>query len=184
MGEVLYEVRDRVGYITLNRPEQRNAINKDMAEGIFKALDDVKNNPDVWVCLITGNGRDFSTGHDLTWANPEIGSGRSTEDLYEYLVTIWKPTVAAINGYCLAQGAGIACSCDIRIASEDAKLGWPQSKRGFPSTSGPSILARIHPVQPGHAIPLYWGFYRCTRSLALAFGQHDCTCLKTPGGGR
>ena len=145
MGEVFYEVRDRVGYITLNRPEQRNAINKDMAEGIFKALDDVKNNPDVWVCLITGNGRDFSTGHDLTWANPEIGSGRSTEDLYEYLVTIWKPTVAAINGYCLAQAAGIACSCDIRIAADDAKLGWPQSKRGFPSTSGPCILARILP---------------------------------------
>ena len=68
--EVIDEVRDRVGYITLNRPEQRNAINKNMAEGIFEALDNVKNNPDVWVCLITGNGKDFSTGHDLTWTSP------------------------------------------------------------------------------------------------------------------
>jgi enoyl-CoA hydratase/carnithine racemase len=72
MEEVIDEVRDRVGYITLNRPEQRNAINKNMAEGIFEALDNVKNNPDVWVCLITGNGKDFSTGHDLTWTSPEI----------------------------------------------------------------------------------------------------------------
>jgi len=59
---------------------------------------------------------------------PEIGSGRSTEDLYDYLMNIWKPTVVAINGHCLAQSAGIACSCDIRIAADDAKLGWPQSQ--------------------------------------------------------
>ena len=70
MSEVIYEVRDRVGYITLNRPEQRNAINKNMAEGLFKALEDVKNNPEVWVCLITGNGKDFSTGHDLNLDKP------------------------------------------------------------------------------------------------------------------
>jgi len=145
MSEVIYDVRDRIGYITMNRPEQRNAINKEMAEGLFKALEDVKDNPEVWVCLITGNGKDFSTGHDLTWTSPEIGSGKSTEDLYDYLMNIWKPTVAAINGHCLAQSAGIACSCDIRIAADNAKLGWPQSKRGIPSTSGPSILARIIP---------------------------------------
>ena len=59
---------------------------------------------------------------------------------YQFLQELYKPTVAAINGLCLAQGGGIALSCDIRIASEEAQFGWPQVKRGISSTSGPTIL--------------------------------------------
>jgi len=145
MADLLYEVRDKVGYITFNRPEKKNALNGSMAAGLFDAIDDVRINPDVWVCLMTGSGRDFSTGHDLSWMNPEAGSGRSAEDLYEYLMTTWKPTVSAINGFCLAQGVGLAFSCDIRIAADNAQLGWPHAKLGIPSTSGTCILSRMIP---------------------------------------
>ncbi|MEW6267623.1 MAG: enoyl-CoA hydratase/isomerase family protein [Thermodesulfobacteriota bacterium] len=156
MDKVIYEVRDRVAYITLNRPEQRNAIDKNMAEGLFQAFGEVRRNPEVWVCLLTGWGRDFSTGHDLSQGTTELESGRTTEDLYDYIMTAWKPTVAAINGYCLAQAAGIACSCDLRFAADDAQLGWPQAKRGIPSTAGPCILARLVPFNIAMEI-LYTG---------------------------
>jgi enoyl-CoA hydratase/carnithine racemase len=75
--------------------------------------------------------------------NPDAGSGRSAEDLYEYLMATWKPTVSAINGYCLAQGVGVALSCDMRIAADNAQLGWPHAKLGIPSTSGTCILSRM-----------------------------------------
>jgi enoyl-CoA hydratase/carnithine racemase len=145
MADLLYEVRDKVAYITFNRPEKKNAINKDMAAAFYDALEDVRKNPDVWVCLITGKGKDFSTGHDLTWMSPDIGSGRSAENIFEHLMTIWKPTLSAINGYCLAQGVGFALSCDIRMAADNAQLGWPHAKLNIPSTSGTCILSRMIP---------------------------------------
>lgn len=147
MSTVVYEVRDHIAYVTLNRPEQRNAINTEMREELFDAFTDVRDNPEVWVAVITGAGNAFSTGHDLK----EMGTGkrpttRTTDELYVFQSTIWKPFIAAINGYCLAQGAGVALCSDIRIASEQAVFGWPQVKRGISSVSGPSLLA--------HRIPL------------------------------
>ena len=146
MEKLIYEIRDRIGFITLNRPEKKNAFDEDLTTALRKALEDIKENPDVWVGILTGKGDAFSTGHDLGWQHqPEIGSGKSTADLYEVIHTLWKPMVSAINGYCLAQGAGMALSCDIRIAADDAKFGWPQVKRGIASLSGPVVLSKLVP---------------------------------------
>lgn len=146
MDKVIYEIKDKIGYITLNRPEKKNAIDKEVASRLFDAFDDVRNNPDVWVCLLSAKGDAFCTGYDLSWQPvTDVKPGKSTEDLYDFIKKIWKPTVVAINGFCLAQGAGIALSCDIRIASDKATFGWPQSKRGLPSTSGPNLLAQEIP---------------------------------------
>jgi enoyl-CoA hydratase/carnithine racemase len=146
MPPLLYEVKDRIAYVTLNRPDQRNAIDYEMKELFFDTLGEVKSNPDIWICIINGNGRDFCTGHDLKDKPDEIGTGRSTEDTYLFVQEMWKPTVSAINGYCLAQGAGIALSCDIRIAADDAQIGWPHVKRGLASTSGPALLCDRVPI--------------------------------------
>ncbi len=146
MGKIIYEVREKVGYITLNRPYKKNAIDKEFASKLFDAFDDAKGNQDVWVCLLSAKGDDFCTGYDMKWLPvTEITPGRYTGDLYNCIKMIMKPTVCAINGLCLAQGAGMALSCDIRIASEIARFGWPQSKRGLPSISGPTMLSRSIP---------------------------------------
>src|SRR5262245_3062054 len=127
MDFVRYEVVDRIGRITLDRPEKRNAINRQMRGELFGVLEDVRDNDDVWVAVITGAGGIFSAGHDLT----ESLEGRPTVDeLYALQQTQRKPLIAAIAGACLAQGAGIALTCDIRIADETAFFGWPQVKRG------------------------------------------------------
>lgn len=146
MEKVIYEVKEKIGYIKLNRPDKKNAIDKEFAARLFDAFDDVRVNPEVWVCLLSANGNDFCTGYDMLWVPvSDVTPGRYTEDLYNCIKTIMKPTVSAINGLCLAQGAGIALSCDIRIAADTAKFGWPQSKRGLPSISGPTMLSRAIP---------------------------------------
>jgi len=143
-----YEVKDHIAYITLNRPEKKNAINPQMRYELTQALIDIKENPEVWIAILRANGDAFSSGHDLIEHGlPEPKGTMSTMDMYIYLQRIWKPTIVAINGLCLAQGAGLALSCDIRIASrEKALFGWPQSKRGIGSISAPCILSTLIPL--------------------------------------
>lgn len=162
MGVILYEIKDRIAYITLNRPEKGNAIDDETAEKLNEVITDAGNNDDVWVILFSGKGKDFCTGYDLDCIEkmldkpgPAIREERekqgidietSAELLYELIQTTWKPTVAAIQGNCLAQGAGLACSCDIRIAADNLIIGWPQARLGIPSTSGPCVLATQIPL--------------------------------------
>lgn len=150
MSTVEYEIRDRVGYVTFNRADKLNAIDVEMRNEIWRVMHDVNDNPDVWMAVITGKGRAFSVGHDLVSM-----SGRgddlyedeiSTEDLYVYQTQIYKPIIASINGFCLAQGGGIALASDIRIASDQAQFGWPQARRGIGSVSGPCMLAQRVPL--------------------------------------
>jgi len=144
-----YVVKDRIAYITLNRPEKLNALTHEMLDGLWKAYTDVKNNPDAWLAIVTGTGRAFSVGHDLVEMSKKSATERSsgsTDELYFYQQHIWKPIIAAVNGLCLAQGAGIAMGADIIVASEQAQFGWPQTKRGLSSISGPVILSHKVPL--------------------------------------
>ena len=144
--EVLYEIKDGIAYITMNRPEKLNAIDPPMRQLLWDSFQDVKNNPEVRCAIVTGQGRAFSTGHDLVaMANDRANEGPSTGDLYVEQSKIWKPIIAAINGICLAQGCGIALGSDIRIASTEARFGWPQAKRGISSVSGPALLSQVVP---------------------------------------
>jgi len=150
MEFLTYDVRDRIARITMNRPDKLNAINIEMRAELFEAFEDVERNPDVWVAIITGNGRAFSVGHDLVSmaSRAILGGGpgeRTTDDLYLYLSRFYKPIVAAINGLCLAQGGGLALLSDIRIAADTAQFGWPQVKRGISSMSGPLMLTHQIP---------------------------------------
>jgi len=150
MAVVIYEVRDRVAYITLNRPEKLNAIDPAMRDELWQTFHDFNDNPDAWIAVVTGAGRAFSVGHDLAAmagrSDDLYATGISTEDLYVYQTQIFKPIIAAINGFCLAQGGGIALASDIRIASDKAQIGWPQAKRGIGSVSGPTMLAQRIPM--------------------------------------
>ena len=148
MAVVDYEVRDRIAYVTLNRPEKLNALTREMLDLLWDAFTAFNDDPEAWLCIVTGTGRAFSVGHDLV----EMGQAgakppkHTTDELYYMEQHIWKPIIAAVNGLCLAQGAGIALGADIRVASEAAQFGWPQVKRGITSISGPGILSHRLPL--------------------------------------
>ncbi|HVA79325.1 MAG TPA: enoyl-CoA hydratase/isomerase family protein [Candidatus Binataceae bacterium] len=149
METVTLEVNERIAYVTMNRADKLNAVNLQMIQDLRAAFSEVERNPKIWLGILTGNGRAFSTGHDLKMGNEglERKDGLTPiDDLYVQLAGLSKPMIAACNGYCMAQGGGFALLCDIRIAAEDCKFGWPQVKRGIASISGPSILA--------HGLPL------------------------------
>ncbi|MBX9811171.1 MAG: enoyl-CoA hydratase/isomerase family protein [Burkholderiales bacterium] len=149
MGEAVdYAVRDHIAYITLNRPDKKNAINRAMRKEIQDAFMDVKYNRDIWVAILTANGDTFCSGKDLFEKIPpemERGDVMTNDELYLFQRDTYKPFVVALNGPCLAQGGGFALNADIVVMSERASIGWPQVKRGISSVSGPSFLP--------HAVP-------------------------------
>jgi enoyl-CoA hydratase/carnithine racemase len=129
MGILLYEKRDKIGYITLNRPESLNAVSRALSDKLTETLLDFDNDPDVWVGIITGAGdRAFCAGADLKDVE---GLGVPEEWEAEYvrkLTSVTKPLIAAVNGYCLGAGFTLALACDLRIASDKASFGTPDQK--------------------------------------------------------
>lgn len=153
---VRFEVKDHIATITLNRPDKMNALNHSMRKELQDAFREVKYNSDIWIAILTGEGRGFCSGKDLlektskgfVGAEPpeEDGLVMSNDELYMFQRHIYKPFIAAINGACLAQGAGLALASDIRIMADHAIFGWPQVKRGISSVSGPTLFATEVPL--------------------------------------
>ena len=142
MSKVLYEKLDRVAYVTINRPEARNAIDPDVHEAMVDAWADFRDDDAVDVAILTGAGDAFCAGADLkTYIPPLIGDAspariREIVELGLNGITrgmhrIPKPIIAAVNGWALAGGLETAMACDIRIASERAVFGSFEARRGF-----------------------------------------------------
>jgi len=166
--EVIYEIKEGIAYITLNRPEKLNAIDPPMRQQLWDAFQDVDKNTTVRCAIVTGAGSAFSTGHDLVaMASGGANEGPSTGDLYVVQSNIWKPIIAAINGVCLAQGCGIALGSDIRIASSKAEFGWPQAKRGIASVSGPALLSQVVPRNIAFEFLFTGDFVNADKALEL-----------------
>lgn len=141
---VLYEVRDKIALITLNRPERLNAWNADMARGYFDSLDRAAADPEVTVIVVTGAGRGFCAGADMDvlqgvegGAGGE-GAGGGAPDRRDarYAMSIPKPIIAAVNGACAGLGFVHAVACDIRFAAEGAKFTTAFSRRGLIAEHG------------------------------------------------
>jgi enoyl-CoA hydratase/carnithine racemase len=142
-----YTIKNHIGYLTLNRPEKRNAISVKMRLELYEVFRDIRDNDDVWVVIMTGKDPSFCAGKDLfEKAAGEDGDVISNRALAYYIHQTYKPIICALNGPCLAQGAGLALNADIIIMSERASLGWPQVKRGISSMSGPSLGAHMFPT--------------------------------------
>jgi len=150
MEAIKYEVKDKVAFVTLKRPDKFNAINLQMRIELTEVLHDIKYNPDIWVAVFTGEGKAFSSGDDLRERGQKLEIPPGTmdaTDMYIFLRNLYKPTICAINGICFAQGAGLALAMDIRFASQEkAQIGWPQVKVGISSISGPSLLSQMIPL--------------------------------------
>ena len=146
MSTIRYDVKDKIAWITLNRPEKKNAINLAMRKQLQEAFEDVKFNPDVWVAILTGEGTTFCAGKDLIDTAPDENRGiLSGHEIHRYQMHIFKPIICAINGGCYAQGCGFALNSDIIIMSDKASFGWPQGKHGISSVSGPTRATHMMP---------------------------------------
>lgn len=134
---VLTERRERVLVITINRPDQRNAINRAVAEGIAAALDELDGDGALSVGVLTGAGRGFSSGMDLkafvTGERPYVGD-RGFAGITQRAAA--KPLIAAVEGFAVAGGLEVALSCDLIVAGRGARLGIPEVKRSLVAAGG------------------------------------------------
>lgn len=144
METIEYELDDHVATIALNRPDKLNAINLRMRCELGETLEQVRDDDDVWVVVLTGRGKAFCAGHDLS-EPASLGPGPTSYDLFTLQNQIYKPVIAAVRGVCAAQGGGMTLLSDIRVAGSDLRMGWPQVRIGITSVSGPSMFARMVP---------------------------------------
>lgn len=156
---IRFDVTDRVARITLNRPEKRNALSGQMIREINQALLEADDRTDVNVIVLQGEGRDFCAGYDLAGSYGGRNEAATEYDLATYrssnatidddiwtmerqqeltliMVDLHKPIIGKIQGYCLAGGTDLALSCDIVMAADDAKIGFPAARaNGTPPTN-------------------------------------------------
>jgi len=154
---IIYEKRNDIGYVTLNRPHALNAYNLQMRDELYQVLAAIKDDPDVKVAIFRGAGeRAFCAGADLseflTAPSPVIArQARWERDVWELFLSITKPLIAAVHGYVLGSGIEIALCCDIRLASEDAQFGVPEMGLGIiPAAGGTQTLPRV--IGRAHAL--------------------------------
>ncbi|MGQ0803464.1 MAG: enoyl-CoA hydratase/isomerase family protein [Actinomycetota bacterium] len=139
---VLYERDGHIATITYNRPEALNAITAELRADLNAAWERFRDEEDAWVAIVTGAGRAFCAGADMKdgagsagtwpgsfWEIPTINS-------FESGLELWKPTIAAVNGYCLGYGLTAAVACDFLIASDRAEFGFPEVRLGVPTIVG------------------------------------------------
>jgi enoyl-CoA hydratase/carnithine racemase len=161
--KVLYEKRDRIAYVTLNRPDAKNAIDTETHELLWKTWEDFRDDDSLDVAIVTGAGDAFCAGADLKtfippWMdttprkvrdNVATGLGGLTRGLHR----IYKPVIAAVNGWALAGGLETALACDIRVASERAMFGSFEVRRGYHHGDG-GIVRLVNTCGAGIALEL------------------------------
>jgi enoyl-CoA hydratase/carnithine racemase len=154
MPTVLYDQKDTIVTITINRPEAMNSIDPETQDALVAAWTRFRDDPSAWVAILTGAGdRAFSAGADLkkyipaefaagTASHNTLGLGGITRGL-----EIWKPMIAAINGYCLAGGLEQALACDLRVAAPHATFGLTEVRWAImPGAGGTQRLPRAVPL--------------------------------------
>ena len=153
METVIYEIRDRVAFVTINRPHAYNACDMPTYERLAEVWQDFAVNDEAWVAILTGAGdKAFCAGSDIKQnfttkpAPADAFEATRQADLMRGL-DVWKPIIAAVNGHCNGGGMEMALGCDIRIASENAQFGLGESRLGLlPGGGGTQRLTRTIPL--------------------------------------
>lgn len=150
MSSVLIENDGRIRTITLNRPDKRNALNDELIADLKAALIEANADESVRAIVIRGAGKDFCSGADLS-ALQKIASAsheenledaRSLGELYKLIRSVRQPVIAAVKGRALAGGFGLALACDLILAHDEARFGFPEVKIGFVPAMVAAILRR------------------------------------------
>ncbi len=149
---ILFDRQDRVGRISLNRPEVHNAFNATMIRELSDAFTQAKEDDSVRVVILTGTGESFCAGADLNWMreivhysfDQNLKESLEVAELLHVIYTLPKPTIARVNGTAIGGGNGLLSACDIVIASERAKFGLSEVKIGLvPAAISPYVIRRI-----------------------------------------
>ena len=158
MSSILFEIKNNIAFITLNRPEKFNAFNREMALSLQKALDECENNIGTRCVFITGAGKAFCAGQDLAEIVDPEGTGmeKILSEHYNPIINkirnLSKPVVAAVNGVAAGAGANIALCCDVAVAARSASFIQAFSKIGLiPDSSGTFFLPRLIGMQKASA---------------------------------
>ena len=149
---IKYEVKDKIAFITINVPKSLNALNPQSADELGQAWVKFRDDEKALVAIISGAGdKAFCVGYEMSPEALSISGAMGSVVTVPTSHNIWKPTIAAIQGYCLAGGWWIAQECDIRIAAADAQFGIPQVKWGLMPAFSASLPKHL---SPGHALEL------------------------------
>ena len=139
MNTVEYEVRDRIGFITLNRPEKRNALNEDLIRSLSQAFDKAAIDNSVKLIVLKGNGEAFCSGADLGYLqqmqdfsfDDNLADSTRLKELFLKIYTLNKVVIAQVEGHAIAGGCGLATVCDFIFAVPEAKFGYTEVRIGF-----------------------------------------------------
>jgi enoyl-CoA hydratase len=148
---ILSEIRNQIAFLTINRPQQLNALNKDTIEALHDALAAADADPAVGVIILTGSGeKAFVAGADIKeFADFNIAQGgelalRGQQTLFDFIEQLSTPVIAAVNGFALGGGLELAMAAHIRIASSNARMGLPETSLGvIPGYGGTQRLAQL-----------------------------------------
>lgn len=159
-NNILLDKNERIAQITINRPKQLNALNRETIAELNQALEHLKNDETVRVVIITGSGeKAFVAGADIKeFANYSVNEGselaaRGQEQLFDRLENFNKPIIAAVNGFALGGGLELAMACHMRVASTNARMGLPEVSLGvIPGYGGTQRLAQL--VGKGRAMEM------------------------------
>src|SRR5580658_2505140 len=180
MSEIIYEKEGHIATITLNRPAKRNAYSETMVHEILKALADARDDDEIRAVILTGKGRGFYSGGDISrdFQYPARYRGHRLESMLEmrenmhalirFLDRFDKPVIAAINGPAVAGGLTLALACDFRIAAESAKLGDTSLKFGLiPDEGGAYLFPRFMGIDRALKMSLLSEVYSARQALEL-----------------
>ena len=172
---LLYETRDGIAYITVNRPDKLNALNAETVGELDQAFQATQADPGIQVVIITGQGeKAFVAGADineLSRSTPETGArtARHGQQVFDRIENLGKPVIAAVNGFALGGGCELAMACTVRLAASNARLGQPEVKLGIiPGYGGTQRLPRL--VGKGLAMELLLSGRHITAEEALRIG--------------
>jgi len=148
-AEVLVRHEDGIAIITINRPQQRNAVNRAVSYGVCAAMDELDSRPDLRVGILTGAGGTFCSGMDLkAFLRGEVTRVEGRGILGIAMTPPQKPVIAAVEGYALAGGFEAVLACDLVVAARDAQFGLPEVKRGLAAAAGGLLrLPRLLPAR-------------------------------------
>ena len=154
---LLFEVRNSVGIVTVNRPDKLNALNHETLKELNFLFSEIKNNDEIKAVILTGAGeKAFVAGADISELNKlDLLSGKefaeNGQEVFNLIENLDKPVIAAVNGYALGGGCELSLACHIRLASEKAKFGQPEVNLGvIPGYGGTQRLARL--INSGRAL--------------------------------
>jgi enoyl-CoA hydratase len=147
---LLYKKRNAIGYVTINRPEKLNALNRQVMEELFACFQALQKDEEVRVVILTGSGeKAFAAGADINELAVQTPieakeTSRFGQQVFNLIENLGKPVIAAINGFALGGGCELALACTLRVAAETARLGQPEVKLGLiPGYAGSQRLPRL-----------------------------------------